>query len=160
MAVAILSGCAGYHLGPSNGQVAGSRSVQVRPFANQTLQPQLGDALTAALRKSMQQDGTYRLATHDDGDVIVTGSITHYDRADITYNPNDILTVLDYRVTATVHVIVRERSTGRTILERDVNGYTLVRPGADLTSAERQAMPLLADDIAQKVTGLLVDGMW
>ncbi len=160
MAVALLSGCAGYHLGPSNGQVAGSRSVQVRPFANQTLQPQLGDALTAALRKSMQQDGTYRLATHDDGDVIVTGSITHYDRADITYNPNDILTVLDYRVTATVHVIVRERSTGRTILERDVNGYTLVRPGADLTSAERQAMPLLADDIAQKVTGLLVDGMW
>lgn len=160
MAVAVLSGCAGYHLGPSNGQVAGSRSVQVRPFGNQTLQPQLGDALTAALRKSMQQDGTYRLATHDDGDVIVTGSITHYDRADITYNPNDILTVLDYRVTATVHVIVRERSTGRTILERDVNGYTLVRPGADLTSAERQAMPLLADDIAQKVTGLLVDGMW
>ncbi len=160
MAAALLSGCAGYHLGPSNGQVAGSRSVQVRPFANQTLQPQLGDALTAALRKRMQQDGTYRLATHDDGDVIVTGSITHYDRADITYNPNDILTVLDYRVTATVHVIVRERSTGRTILERDVNGYTLVRPGADLTSAERQAMPLLADDIAQKVTGLLVDGMW
>ncbi len=140
--------------------MAGSRSVQVRPFANQTLQPQLGDALTAALRKSMQQDGTYRLATHDDGDVIVTGSITHYDRADITYNPNDILTVLDYRVTATVHVIVRERSSGRTILDRDVNGYTLVRPGPDLTSAERQAMPQQADDIAQKVTGLLVDGMW
>lgn len=160
LAVAVLSGCAGYRLGPSNGQTAGSRSIQVRPFANQTLEPRLGDALTAALRKNLQRDGTYRLATHDDGDVIVTGNITHYDRTDLTYNPNDILTVLDYRVTATAHVTARERSTGRTILDRDVTGYTLVRPGPDLTSAERQAMPLLADDVAEKVAGLLVDGVW
>lgn len=160
LTLALCAGCAGYRLGPSNGQVAGSHSIQVRPFENQTLQPRLGDALTAALRKSLQQDGTYRLATHDDGDIVVAGRITHYDRTDLTFNPNDILTVLDYRVVVTTHVTARERSTGRTILDRDVTGYTLVRPGPDLTSAERQAMPLLAYDLAQKVAGLLVDGNW
>ena len=38
--------------------------------------------------------------------------------------------------------------------------YTLVRVGSDLSSAERQAIPLLADDLAKNVTELLVDGTW
>jgi hypothetical protein len=29
-----------------------------------------------------------------------------------------------------------------------------------VTSAERQALPLLADDLAKQVTALLVDGGW
>src|ERR1043165_2687288 len=34
-----LTGCAGYHLGPTNGVRAGERSVQVNPFVNQTIEP-------------------------------------------------------------------------------------------------------------------------
>jgi len=36
-------GCAGYRLGPTNGQAAGARSVQIDPFVNKTVQPRLGD---------------------------------------------------------------------------------------------------------------------
>jgi hypothetical protein len=32
--------------------------------------------------------------------------------------------------------------------------------GSDLTSAERQALGPLADELARKVTALLVDGTW
>src|SRR5580765_5671449 len=42
-----LSGCAGYKLGPVNGETAGSKSVQVMPFSNKTLEPRLGDAVTS-----------------------------------------------------------------------------------------------------------------
>jgi hypothetical protein len=38
--------------------------------------------------------------------------------------------------------------------------YTLVRVGSDLTSSERQAMPVLADELAKNVTDELVDGSW
>src|ERR1035437_299766 len=55
---ALLAGCAGYHLGPVNGAVAGEKSVEVLPFNNQTLQPRLGDAVTQALRERLQTDGT------------------------------------------------------------------------------------------------------
>ena len=39
-------------------------------------------------------------------------------------------------------------------------GYTLVRIGSDLTSTERQALPLLAGELAKRVTALLADGNW
>jgi hypothetical protein len=48
----LSSGCAGYHLGPTNGLRSGERSVQVNPFVNQTLEPRLGDAITSSLRKN------------------------------------------------------------------------------------------------------------
>ena len=47
LSVALLSnGCAGYRLGPTNGLAAGEKSIQIIPFANQTMEPRLGDAVT------------------------------------------------------------------------------------------------------------------
>ena len=39
-------------------------------------------------------------------------------------------------------------------------GRTTLRVGSDLTSSERQAIPLAAEDLARHVTSLLVDGEW
>src|SRR5262245_46037371 len=59
-----LVGCAGYSLGPTNGLAAREKSVQVSPFVNQTLHPGLTDFVTSQMRKELQRDGTYFLATH------------------------------------------------------------------------------------------------
>ena len=155
-----LCGCAGYRLGPTNGDKAGEKSVEVRPFINQTLEPRLGDVVTAALRRDLQHDGTYRLATHGSADIVVTGVILRYNRYELSLLPNDVLTAQDYRVNATVQVTARDTSTGRVIFDKPVTGYTLVRVGTDLTSAERQALPLLAEELAKNATALLVDGSW
>jgi hypothetical protein len=159
VAVAV-SGCAGYRLGPSSGQTAGEKTVQVTPFTNRTAEPRLGDAVTAALRKQLQRDGTYRLATHDSGDIVVTGVLTRYYRREVSFVPNDVTTVRDYRELLTAQVTARERSTGKVLLDQPVTGYSLVRVGSDLTSSERQALPLLAEDLATKVVALLADGTW
>lgn len=156
----LASGCAGYHLGPTNGQVAGEKSVEVVPFINQTLQPRLTDEVTQQMRKELQRDATYRLASHHDGDVLVNGTLTAYLRNEVTLAYNDILTVRDFRLSLTAHVTARERSTGKILLDQSVTGYTLIRVGSDLPSAERQAMPLLAQDLARNVTALLVEGKW
>jgi hypothetical protein len=153
-------GCAGYKLGPVNGLAAGERSVQVNPFANKTLEPHLTDAVTQQLRKQLQRDGTYRLATHDDGNIVVEGSIIHYVRKDVTYTSSDILTVRDYQLELTAQVAARDRSSGKLILNQRVTGTTLIRVTSDLTSAERQALPLLAEDFARNVTTLLAEGGW
>ena len=131
--VAAVIGCAGYKLGPSNQLAAGDRSVQIVPFANQTMEPRLGDALTAALRKELQKDGTYRLATGGPGDIMVSGVITHYYRQPLSFQPNDVVTVQDYQVRLTARVTARERSTGKVLLDRPVNGSTLLVVGSDLT---------------------------
>jgi hypothetical protein len=155
-----LAGCAGYKLGPSNGIPAGSRSVQVNPFVNATMEPRLIEPLTEALRRRLQQDGTYRLDTQGDGDLIVTGTITGYDRSELSFQPNDILTVRDYNLRMFAKVTVTERGTGKVILERTVFGRTVIRVGADQSSAERQAIPVLAADLARNASSAITDGSW
>lgn len=154
------SGCAGYRLGPVNNAAAGAKSVEVNPFDNNTLEPRLTDAVTQQLRKQLQLDGTYRLASHKDGDIVVSGSIINYTRKVVSYTSSDVLTVQDYQLEITAQVSARERSTGKTILEQPVTGTTLVRVQNDLTSSERQGLPLLAASLAKNVTALLSEGGW
>jgi hypothetical protein len=154
------SGCAGYKLGPVNGLAAREKSVQVNPFDNQTLEPRLTDAVTSQLRKQLQRDGTYQLASHNDGDIVVSGSVTRYVRQEVSFSSSDILTVRDYRLELSAQVTARDRSTGKVILDQVVTGTTLIRVTTDLTSTERQALPLLAADLAKNVTALLAEGAW
>jgi len=155
-----LCGCAGYRLGPVNGATAGARTVEVQPFNNQTLQPRLGDALTQAVRERIQTDATYGLATSEPGDIEVSGVIRAYQREVLGYLNNDASTPQNFRVGITVHVVARERATGKVLLDRDVKGHTLVNVGPDFASSERQAQPLLAADVAQNIVALLAEGTW
>ncbi len=160
-AAALLgSGCAGYRLGPANGMAAGERSIKVAPFANSTMEPRLSDAVTQQIRKQLQKDGTFKLASHDDADIVLSGVLTRYERIELSFAPNDVLTVRDYRLSLVAQVTARERSSGKTILEKEVRGNTLIRVGSDLTSSERQALPLLAESLARNITDLLADGSW
>src|SRR5436190_2088640 len=84
--VLILSGCAGYQLGPTNGKPAGTQSVQINPFQNKTVEPRLADYVSNSMRKHLQQDGTFKLDTHDDGDIIVNGVITLFHRSELSFN--------------------------------------------------------------------------
>lgn len=155
-----LCGCAGYHLGSVSGEPAGDRTVEVLPFNNQTLQPRLGDALTQALRERFQVDGTYRLVTGKPGDIVVSGTITDYERQGLGYLNSDSSTPQNYRVGATVHVVVRDSASGKLLLDKNIKGHTLVNVGSDLASSERQAAPLLAGDLAQNVVAALTEGAW
>jgi hypothetical protein len=155
------AGCAGYHLGPVNPNVvAGAKSIEIAPFNNQTLQPRLGDAVTQALRERMQTDGTYHLATRGPGDVVVTGVITAYTREGVGFLRSDVATAVNYRVDLTAHVKAVDRASGKVLLDKNVNGYTLVQVGTDLTDAERQSLPLLAEDMARNIAELLTEGAW
>ncbi|HXT12328.1 MAG TPA: LPS assembly lipoprotein LptE [Candidatus Angelobacter sp.] len=154
----LLAGC-GYTLGPTNGLAAGEKKIQITPFRNHTLEPRLGDAVTTALREDIQRDGTYRLATRGGADIIVTGEVTKYERHELNFVPHDVLTVQDYRVTAFARITARNLATG-TSTNWTASAYTLVRVGSDLTSSERQAMPILADALAKNVTDSLVNGSW
>jgi hypothetical protein len=156
----VLSGCAGYRLGPTASAADRGKTVRVNFFENKTIEPRLVEAVNHALRKSLQQDGTYKLSTRGEADIVVNGVIVNYERQGLTYEPTDTLTVRDYQVKLRVALTATERGSGKVILARDVFGRTTIRVGADLSSAERQALPLLADDFARNATTLLAEGGW
>lgn len=153
-------GCAGYHLGPTDGLSAGARTVFVKPFVNRTLQQRLVDDCTFALRKELQRDGTYKLAGAAAANLELSGELIRYERIEISYIATDTTTARDYRLDLTARVIARERDSARVVFDREVTGHSLMRVGSDLPSAERQTMPLVATDLARQITSLLVDGTW
>jgi hypothetical protein len=158
LAAVALVGCA-YRLGPTNGATAGDRSVEVKPFLNKTLEPHLTDYVMNSMRKRLQEEGTYKVDTHDDGDIVLDGVIVEYVRTPLSFQPTDVISVVDYQIAMTAEVTARERVTGKVIFEKKlVHGRATLRVGADLTSAERSAIPLLTDDVAKKAVALLVDG--
>src|SRR5216117_206444 len=154
-----LAGCA-YRLGPVGGQSAGTRSVQIRPFVNNALEPRLTEAIVNSLRKSIQRDGTFRLNTSDDADIVLSGTIVSLERQELSFQPGDIITPRDYRIAIVAQIKALERATGKVLVDQLVRGSTTVRIGADLTSAERQAVPLIADDLGRRVASILSEGAW
>ncbi len=71
-----------------------------------------------------------------------------------------MLTVRDYHLVMVAEIKATDAATGKTLLQRPIGGRTSIRVGADLASAERQAIPLLAADVARNAVALLVDGTW
>jgi hypothetical protein len=139
---------------------SGAKTIQVQPFTNQTLEPRLAEAVVQALRKRVQQDGTFRLATRGAADVVVSGAITRYQRSAVSFHPADVITARDMDLELQARVVAEEPGTGRKVLDRQVRGRTTVRLGPDQSSVERQALPLLAEDLARNAVALLVDGTW
>ncbi len=157
---AFLAGCAGYKLGPTNGIPAGSRSVEVKPFINNTKEPRVIEYLASSMRKQFQQDGSFRLETSGRGDIRVSGEIIRFDRSGLSYQTNDVLTPQEYTLSLVARVVAINVNSGKTNLDKEVAGRTYIRIGNDQSSAERQAIPLLADDLARNAVSLLVDGDW
>lgn len=120
----------------------------------------MSEPVATSLRRSIQQDGTYRLATKGDADILLEGTITEFNRSGLSFDPRDILTVRDYELVLTARFTATERATGKVLVAATAAGRTTIRSGADLPSAERQAGPLLAEDLARKITSSLVDGGW
>lgn len=159
MTAVLAAGCAGYKLGPTDGTAAGARSVQVRPFVNHTYDPRVTEYLATSMRRQFQDDGTYRLETRDAADVIVQGEITRLDRTPLSYETNDVLTPQEYMLILSARVVAVSAS-GKTNLNQVVQGRTYIRVGNDEASSERQAIPLLTDDLARHTVSALVDGTW
>jgi hypothetical protein len=155
-----LSGCAGYKLGPTNGIPAGARTVKLQPFVNETLEPRVTEYFGNSMRKQLQQDGTYRLETSGTPDILVKGEITRFDRAGLSYQEGDVLTPDEYVLTMQAHFVAIDLNTGKTFINRTIQGSTYLHIGTDEFSDERQAIPILTDSLARNAISLLVDGQW
>ena len=153
-------GCAGYHLGTTNGHTAGARSVQVKFFKNETFEPRLAIAVNRAMKREFQEEGTYSLETQSEGDLIVTGKLINFRRNGVSYKPGDVLTVQDYTMSLAAEITVINSATGIEIFRETITGASTVRVGNDLTAGQRQPVPIIAAKLAEQAVLHFVDGDW
>ncbi len=158
--VAAGIGCAGYQWGPTNGRTAGAQSLQVVFFENETFEPRLATAVNRAMKHEVQRDGTYALETQTEGDFVMKGRLVDFRRNGVSYKPGDVLTVQDYTMQLSAEVTVINAATGEEVFRRTITGRSTVRVGDDLTAGQRQAVPIIAAELAEQAILQFVDGDW
>ena len=155
-----LGGCAGYHIGPVQPYYLRSvHSIAIPTFGNKTLVPRISVLVTDTVIKQFQQDGTYRIASEDGADAILKGEISRINRTPARSVRGNVLATEEFNLALQVHYSLVERATGKVLAgPADVIGTTTFFVGNDLTSDQRQALPLAAEALATSLVSQLSEG--
>lgn len=160
-----LSGCAGYKIGPVQPKfMEGVKTIAIPTFKNDTLEPRVEVALATSIIKQFQQDGTYQIVSEKDADVIVTGTLERIERRPARSVRGNVLLSKEYTLELKCRFTMEERTTGRIIDQRSVNGTSSffvtgsVDGSADVNQDERQAIPLAAEDMAVQYVSQVSEG--
>jgi hypothetical protein len=152
-----LTGCGHYQLG--NGSQLSFSTLYVAPFRMHALVPQAQPIMVAQIRDAFIQDGRIALVNQADlADVALHVTVRDYHREVATARPGDTGLARKFVITLTVEATLIETATGKEmfhnrpiIVKRDV--YT----DSGQQQAEYQILPLLAQDLAEKLTHSVLD---
>ena len=165
LAALVLSGCAGYQVGPIKPtRMAAVSTIAVPNFKNDTLLPRVEVLLANALIKQFQQDGTYKIARDNDADAIVEGRLEQIIRRPARSVRGNVLLTREYTLVLRCRYDVTDRRTGTRLYGSSAIGQTSFFASsadaisADLTQDERQAFPLAAEELAKDIVTQLSEG--
>lgn len=143
-----LTSCAGYQLGgqkPSHLQ--GITRLAVPTFENLTLEPRLSSVVTNSLIKQIQTDGSYQVASKDDAEAVLEGTITRVDRSQFRSLRQNVLRTAQLQMRLTVNYVIKDSASGRPIHRGTTSANTYVILDSNLQNSEAQAL----DDAAQRL---------
>ena len=154
----LLQGCAGYHLGPAKpGYLRDVQTIAVPMFRNTTLVPRIEALVTSTVIKQFQQDGTYRIVDGDAADAVVKGEIVAVTRSPARSVRGNVLATTEFNLSVTVRFTVLGRD-GKHLGAGQVAGTTSFFVGSDVSTDERQALPLAAEELARHMVSQLSEG--
>lgn len=157
----VLTGCAGYRLGNVGGkEVQGVQSVYVPMARNQTVTPPgIEFQVTNAVINKFGTDGTLetKQSVHADSELEIV--IVEYDRVPLRSTQQDVLVTAEYRLLITAEIKFTNRRTSQVIISKErILGDTEFFVVQDLNEGQRQAIPLAAEDLADKIVNRIVEG--
>lgn len=155
----LLSGCAGYHLGPATpAYLRQIHSIAVPTFRNTTLVPRIEALVTGTVVKQFQQDGTFRIANEEGADAILKGEIVGVGRSPARSVRGNVLATTEFNLALRVRYTLVGRD-GKTMAgPSEVAGMTSFFVGEDVNTDERQALPLAAEEMAKSLVSQLSEG--
>ncbi len=158
--VLALTGCAGYRVGDVSGRnLQGVRSVYVPVVKNASLEPDLQMTVTNAIIRRFNNDGTLTVNQNASADSEIDVIVTNIDHTPIRSSNSDLLITAEYQLRIDANVTFINRKLGRKVFENiTVTGSTNYFSQANLLEAERQALPLAAEDLATNAVKLVTEG--
>src|SRR4051812_41937033 len=126
-------------------------------FGNTTLVPRIEALVTGTIIKQFQQDGTYRIANTDAADAVLKGEIIAVSRAPARSVRGNVLSTTEFYLTVSVKYTLMGRD-GKTLGSGAASGGTTFFVGSDVSTDERQALPLAAEEAARQLVSQLSEG--
>ena len=155
----LLTGCLGYHVGPVKPSVLRDvHAIAVPTFENKTLLPRIEVLITDSVIKQLQQDGTYRIANENNADAILKAEISEISRTPARSLRGNVLATTEFNLAMHVKYKLETRSGTVLMPSTEVVGTTSFFVGEDVTTDERQALPLAAEELAIHLVTQLSEG--
>jgi hypothetical protein len=153
----LAAGCAHYQLG--TGAELKHASIFVEPVRSEALIPQATAIVGTQVREAFIRDGRLRLAgSAADADLVLKIVLARYDREVATVRPDDTGLARRYDITLTAKATLTDNRAGKVLFEnRDLSSRRGIFTDSGQIPAEYQNLPLMAEDIARRALGAVLD---
>jgi hypothetical protein len=159
LACLVLNGCLGYHIGPAKpNYLRDVHTIAIPTFENKTLLPRVEVLVTGTVIKQFQQDGTYRIVSGETADATLKAEISRISRSPARSVVGNVLATSEFNLS--MHVRWRLVGPDGKNLgpSGEVVGTTSFFVGTDVTTDERQALPLATEELANRLVTQLSEG--
>ncbi len=154
-----LSGCLGYHIGPVKPDyLADVHTLAVPKFKNTTILPRIEALITDTVIKQLQQDGTFKIANKSNADATLEGEIVHVTRSPARSVRGNVLATAEFNLSIHVKYKVVNRGGEQLGPSGEASGSTSFFVSSDVTTDERQALPLATEELATRLVSQLSEG--
>jgi hypothetical protein len=154
----LFGSCAGYKLGPAKpAYLSQIHSIAVPTFGNTTLSPRIEVLVTSTVIKQFQQDGTFRIANESQADATLKAEIVGVGRSPARSVRGNVLSTTEFNLSLTVKYSL-VGSDGKVLTAGGASGFTSFFVGSDVSTDERQAMPLASEELAKQLVSQLSEG--
>ncbi|HST29887.1 MAG TPA: LptE family protein [Chthoniobacterales bacterium] len=159
LACLVLSGCLGYHIGPAKpNYLRDVHTIAIPTFENKTLLPRVEVLITDTVIKQFQQDGTYRIVSGDTADATLKAEISRISRSPARSVVGNVLATSEFNLSMHVKWRLVGRDGKNLGPPGEVVGTTSFFVGTDVTTDERQALPLATEELANRLVTQLSEG--
>lgn len=152
-------GCLGYHVGPAKPYyLRDVHTIAVPTFKNRTLVPRIEVLVTDTVIKQFQQDGTFQITSDDKADATLTGEVSLITRVPARSVRGNVLATTEFALAMTIRYSLTTRDGKQLAGPADAVGTTSFFVSSDVTTDERQALPLATEDLATRLVAQLSEG--
>lgn len=127
-------------------------------FTNRTLVPHIEVLVTDTVIKQFQQDGTFIITSDDKADATLTGEISRINRLPARSVRGNVLATTEFSLALTLNFSLTARDGKLLAGPNEVTGTTSFFVSSDVTTDERQALPLATEDLATRLVTQLSEG--
>jgi hypothetical protein len=154
-----LTGCLGYHIGQAKPYyLRDVHTIAIPTFENKTLVPRVEVLVTGTVIKQFQQDGTFRIGNGDSADATLKGEIIRISRSPARSVRGNVLATSEFNLAMRVRYKLVGPDGKPLGPSGEVVGTTSFFVGTDVTTDERQALPLATEELATRLVTQLSEG--